>query len=404
MFSALIRNRSIAFSPDESGAAGAGGAAVVDEKVDEVVQEEGKGKEGEGGEEKDERPEWKKRLDALAKKEEKKDDDAGKAGAPGKGGKADDDDADETKPFLVKVPGRKAGEEDVEIPIDRAKMKELGLSAKDVRDRMGQLRNSYKRTAEIESSRAEIAEGRAELDEIVTEMKERPTEFFLDNVTPEHYTPLVTALIARMSDADFKKVVQRVAEYDADGSRRRTDGSDSRDKQHERKSEREQKQTAEQKRNEYVRSVTTEINNVIPEDWPDDKAEELFEFATFKLQQHAAKERARGNTKGIAPAEIPALLKSLGVLSHFDLEEPEAGSPPRKPTSSPSSRNAAPPKKAAPGKPKDTATDLSERRETRRNGTTTPGGAGAAAQGGPPKGQTFKDRIAFIRDKFGVKK
>lgn len=405
MFSALIRNRAIAFSPDDAGASGAGGPAVVEE-TDEVEQPEGgKPKDDKDGDETDNRPEWRKRLDALAEKKPPTGDDKAGAAAAGKGGKPSGDaDDDEATPLLVKVPGRKAGEEDVEIPVDRAKMKELGLSAKDVRDRMGQLRNGYKRAAEVETERAEIAEGRRELDEIVTEMKERPTDFFLEHVDASQYAPLVNALIARMSDADFAKVVQKVALYDADGSRRRTDGSDSRDQQHQRKEERARTQTAEQKRDAYVKAVTVQINNVIPEDWPDDRSDEFFEYATFKLQQHAAKERARGNTKGIAPEEIPALLSSLGVLKHFDLDEPEAASPPRKPTSSPSSRNAPPARKPASGKPRDTAADLQERRDTRRNASTTPGGAGAAAASGPPKGQTFKERIAFIRDKFGVKK
>lgn len=404
MFSALIRNRSIAFDSSDTGASGAGGPAVVDD-ADEIEQPEGGKPKGEkeGDEPADDRPEWKKRLDALAEKKNAATDDKAGAAAAGKGGKPNDDD-DDSKPLVVKVPGRKEGEEDIELPLDRAKLKELGITPKEARDRMGQLRNGYARKAEIESERAEIAEGRRELDEIVTEMKERPTDFFLDHVDASQYAPLVNALIARMSDADFAKVVQKVALYDADGSRRRTDGSDSRDRQHERKSERERNQSAEQKRDAYVKAVTTQINNVIPEDWPDDKSDEFFEYATFKLQQHAAKERQRGNTKGIAPEEIPALLSSLGVLKHFDLDEPEAASPPRKPASTPSSRNAPPARKPAGSKPRDTAADLQERRDTRRNASTTPGGAGAAAASGPPKGQTFKERIAFIRDKFGVKK
>lgn len=404
MHSSLIRSRSIAFDSSDTGAnlGGAASAAPAETAADDG-EAGGASDDGAAGDE-DKRPEWQKRIDSIREKATdatdgatpKDDKDKAGAAAHKPSGKPKDDD-DESKPLVFKVPGRKDGEDDLELPIDRAKLKEMGLTVKEARDRVGQLRNGYKRAAEVEAERADIADGRRELDEIVTEMRERPVPFFLDNVDPKQYKPLAEALISRLSDAEFAVVVRKVAEYDADGSRRRLDGANAREEAANRRDEKGRNRDTEKKRDDYVKAVTTKINSAIPEDWSDEQAEEFFEYATFKLQTHAKKTGSRG----IAPEEIPALLKSLGVLSHFDLEEPQV--PARR--TPPASRNAPPPRKPAPsGKPRDTAADLQERRDSRRAAATAPGGAGAAAQAGPPKGQSFADRIKYVREKFGVKK
>lgn len=415
MRSIFLARRLIAFDSSDTGAAG-GGAAVADAgaapAAAEVTDDAAGGApkvDDKKGEEKPERSEWQKRIDALrgvgveenAKKDGETTPEGGKkpdaAAAPAKPGekKVESDDADDaTKPLTIKVPGRKAEDPDVELPLDRAALKALGITAKEARDRMGQLRNGYARKQEIEAGERHINEGRSQLEAIEREMQENPVPFFTDRVDPKQYLPLTQALIARLSDDEFVRLITTVATYDADPSKRRLAEAkaikDSTDRE---------RQTAEATkrnvaRNEYVAQVEEQINGLTPDDMSDDDKNDFYEYATMKMATWA---RTQPKGTRLDPAKVPELLDSLGVLSRFSLSrEPESSATPPKKSATPPGKGAPPPKKPA-VPPKDTGADLKERRDRRAEAATATPGAGPTATASPPKGQTFKERMKWFR-------
>lgn len=435
MRSMLLARRLVSFDSEAGLNAPAGGGGAATEEGGEggaAGAGEGDGGEGKRGEPVAEETPWQKKLKELRGLSGASDDDDdearrksaedggeiaddkdGKDGAgkpkagersPYKDGDETKNDADETKPLLFRVPARKPGDPDVELPLDRAKLKEMGITIKEARDRIGQLVNGFGRKQEVERDRAQIEQARGELTEIRTSMRERPVEFMVDNVAPKFYAPVVDELIARLSDEDFGKLVQRVARYDADPSKRRLDGADAKEKTLDRREHQRTATEQNRQRSEYMTQVQDQITGLVPEEWTDEQANEFYEMATFKLTQWA-KNQPEGTR--LEPAEVPKLLSKLGALKYFDLELPDdehrssSGNGKTPPASSTGTRPKGPPPKGS----KDTGKDLRDRHDRRANAVTSGSGAGtaAAAGDGPPKGQTAKERFAWLRQKFPKK-
>lgn len=301
---------------------------------------------------------------------------------------------DESQPLTVSIPGRKADDPDVVLPLDRVALKVAGLTAADVTARINQLKNGYARKADVDALTAKARSDRAELDGIAAEMCDRPVEFITDRVQATQFLPLATALIARLSDAEFDALARHVAEFDAKPETRTLKKAESIEARVTRREADAAQRAREQKREGFVAQVAAKITDLIPEDMDAAQAQEFYELATFKLTQWGKRQPAGAQ---LDPDKVPQLLSELGALTPFGLtlDDGTVASPATPPAKKPATGTKTAVK---PSPSTDTGKDLKDRHDRRVAAATTPAGAGAAAAtSGPPKGQSFKERMAWFR-------
>lgn len=304
---------------------------------------------------------------------------------------AEDAEPENVPRFTFKAPGRQPTDPDVDIPVDMDAAKAAGLSEKEIQDRLNQLRKGYVRGREVEAREQRAQEMEAVARETLQRITTQPVDL-LDVVPPKHFLAIARATLARLSDAEFLTLAQDVERFDKDPGERKLAEARALTEANKRREDQRTAQEQSAARSEYVNQVADTIADIIPEDMEDQKAADFYEFAAFKLQQWgAANPQAR-----LDPRDVPALLDKMGVLGKFGLalptKAPQTGSTAVTPRAEPVAPKTPP--KPAP----EAAKDLQERHERRKNAATTPAGAGApAASSGPPKGQSFKDRLTWFR-------
>lgn len=327
---------------------------------------------------------------------------AEEAGEPGV--EEDASDADDGAP-VIRLPGRQADDPDFEVRVTaelRQALEAQGIDPQQFLERAGQLRNEGMRRRQFEEAMVEIEADRQELAMIERELAERPAEFLTERISPRLLPDVARAVLLRLPDAEFERLLETVSEWDSDPSTRRTAAADARLQSIERRERLQAESAAARQRQDYVRDVARQIIGLVPEDMDDAKANEFFDFAAYKLDQWA---RSQPQGTRLDPAQVPALLDQLGALAPYGLSthDQAARASTRDATSDARQNRPADPELAE--RAKRTGQDLKRRVARKRLAVTTPAGAGApAADLAPPKGQSFQERISWLEQRLGLKK
>lgn len=302
----------------------------------------------------------------------------------GEESKESDDGETKPEPVVLKLPGRNRGDPDFELPVDPAFLEEQGIDAKTAEERIRQIRNVAERGADLITAREEIAAERAELDELGQALEQDPVGFLTTKITnPKLQEAVATRLLTTLPDDAFDRVVKAVDQYLEKPGERETARLRQEVEDRNRQDELEGNKAARKADIDYAREIGKGIVGVMEDaglDFDDARGERFYDHAVSTLIRHTEKNKIND----LDPSKIPDLLEELGVLEDFGL-----------------SREAKPKGKDADKKSAaESKQDPRERDRRRREATTTPAGDGAEAATGerPPKGQSFKERIKWIKE------
>lgn len=363
------------------------GAEDDDDDDDDDGEGEGEG-EGEGTDDDDDDDEGEGEEDEEA----------------GRRRETDDEGEEDASRLTLAFPGREDGDEDFELPLDREALKKAGIKEKVLLERFAQLKRGYRRGQVVAKERREIDTERSAMAQVLNELDNHPIEFMTDRVDGKHHVGIVESLLARMDDDTFEKVRAKVEEWGGDASARRIARADAKEAAADRRDRRVAEERKAATRQRYLNEMREAVESLIPEDMKEDEVAEFLDFVGFKLQQWS-KSQEPGTR--LNPADVPKLLKRLGVLEMYGLKLPKPGAKPR--TRSARAGDDTP--SARRGRRRDgdleeraarAGREFRSRRDRRRAAAATPAGAGAGAAAGsrPPKGQTWKDRLAWLEKKF----
>lgn len=311
--------------------------------------------------------------------------------------------ADEDGPLTVSVPGREPDDEDVELPIDVEALEEAGLTPDEAKERVQQLRNGYMRRQELNRHLEQIETDRTELEVIEQQLAEAPADFILGHVDPEIQASLATRILATMPEERFSAVIDRLAGWQRDPTKRREEALSLREEQLQRQEQLREDYRTRSSETELVVGIQKNVNSLIPESWPEGKARRFFRYGVTEIQDHL---RENG-VEGFDPGEVPQVLAQAGLLDDFGLSndgEPTTGS-----SADPSASSAGseePAGEAEIEKAKRAGEETAKRAKRRKEAAATaPAGAGSSMLGGMkvPSGQSFEERINWLEKRLGLK-
>jgi hypothetical protein len=335
-----------------------------EENEDEGGEDEGED-EGEDGEVGDE------------EEEEAEDEDEGE----------EEDEEDEGEVFVASIPGRRAGDPDIELEI-------AGLTKSEV-EGFNRLRNGYMRGEDARSQLSEAKDIRDSVEAVAYNMDMDPVGYINGALEREDKIQLVKFLLT--DEETFQEVFPTIVDWEHDDSRREGEAA---------KIERDQMKKADKAaRDHQAKTRAREEGDTIvrhleglAESLSENKLHRFMRFALQDLQDHV-----KANPK--TPLTLEAVNKILvgtGAFETFGI----------KPNLPKSEKKANPPrsKKIATAKAKvqearDTEKRLKTKRARKRSAATSaPPGSGAPPVSHPFKpGETVEERIAYI-EKHGIPK
>lgn len=375
-----------------------------------------------------EKPEWESRLDALLEDDDETGEGEANAEAEQEAGEPaaaeaveagageeglEEEAAEETDeeagtdagaPTSLHFPGRRTDDDDYEVqltPEIRDALEAQGVEVDDFVERAGQLRNEGLRRQEYEDAMFEVQGHVQELDNIESQLRDRPADFLADRVRPELHAEVAKKLLLRLPDETFGEIFNEVLDWDRDPSTRRLAAADEREASVNRRDEAAQSRTQRTEQQNAGRELARTIAGLVPETMEDAKADEFFDFATYKLEQWVRKQ-PKGSR--IDPEQVPALLAELGALTPYGLSpDGEAHPTEHQDAPSESARRTRPADPELADRARQTGKDLKARHDRRKDAAVAPAGAGSShASVRPPKGQTFAERLKWVSDNFGT--
>ena len=314
------------------------------------------------------------------------------------GADAGDPGTDDGESPILRFPGRHEADPDIEIPLTPEQLEAAGIDPRTFVERQNQLRNGYMRGQEVRAAQEALRTQRGELDWIADQLRERPTEFVAAQVDKSLYPDLVRSILLRLDGDDYEAMVDQIAQLDRDEASRLK----ARIKLQEEERARDQQHRQQGANTQFVNELQRQIASLVPEDMDNDRADEFFEFAVHKLERWY-RQQPKGTR--VEPGQVPALLQQLGALTPYGLS-PEGGAGARTddaPTTD-ARRTTRPVDPALAKRAEETGKDLRKRKESRkRAAATAPAGVGsaAAADAMPPRGQSFDERMAWLKKRLG---
>lgn len=351
----------------------------------EAYQEQSAAEEEEGAQE-----EGQPRADngRFAKKdgEEQLEGEAGQEaaeGAPeGEGGEGTGEEAQDDV-VAWKLPGRQPDEDDIELALPRAALEEAGVDVDAITERFKQMRNGFMRGSEFRKERDVLLADRAEFDSIVAAVKADPVGFVTQTVQkPEFREAVARDILLALDDEAFERVVQQVDGWIRDPRDRELERTKTENKRLSAERTREEQSGATKDDLEYAASIRDSIQEIIPAEWEGSgRDDRFFSYAVQALIDYTQKH----DIEDLAPADVSRVLAELGVLEDFQLG-PDTEQPAGK----------KPAKDAPTAQGNDPKTRIKRRREA---AAVTPAGAGGEGASGnaPPRGQSFKERMSWLR-------
>lgn len=300
--------------------------------------------------------------------------------------------------LVAKLPGARPGDPDLEIAIDdelKAMLEKKGINPQEFVDLSRQATNGLMRKKDYEAAREEIATDRAELEAVEDALKSDPAGWMVERIPDARRAETARELLLSLSDESWDGLMEEVATWDKDRGARATEATKKENERLKAKDQGRSRQDESAAVAETRKQIAEAIAGQIPDGMDDAEADEMFDYTVYKLNQH----RVAKKLKHIDPAQIPQLMADFRVFERFNVTPASAGAaPPAKPAASPPpARPSGPTGKGK--EPPPTREQVQKRVETRRAAAATaPAGAGAGVTGAaPPKGQTFKERAAWLR-------
>lgn len=304
----------------------------------------------------------------------------------------DGEELEDDDELVVEIPGRRDGE-----------THEFKAKDAEEAERLRQLKNGYLRGQDYNRNMQAVRDREAELEQIVTGIEADPDSFILDHVNTDRRTSLARTLLLNLDEQEFDQLVDDIAVWDRDPSKYRLARAEAKEDRIEKRAEADRRRQSTRQQREAVNQIVGQVNQLVPEDMPPERASEFIDYALYKLEGYYGRKGA--NTD---PRAVPEVLERMGVLKPFGLSTSQSESAP--PASDDSARPGSPAgsSQAKEAKPVKTAEqvgeDLRKRRERRRNATaSSPSGAGASPAGPVfQPGQTVKERIEAARRHYGA--
>jgi hypothetical protein len=368
--------------------------------VPEEEEEEGAEAEPEEGEE------------AEAEGEPAEEEEEGEAEDPeGEGEEEEGEEEDPDAEFVTfELPSRQADGDPVPVEIP-AELEEDFARLRNGYMRGEEARGMYSRAQELHS---EMLDAKAEVEYVDRELDEDPVGFVSRHVKDTKIRKgLLKELLADDALWDDEEIQESLRTWDRDPEKRalfRAKVENDRLKS-ERVRERQREQEIEAR--EGVRATAKEVAAIIPGDFDPGKAERFYSRALRELGEVAGK---TGRTR-YSRDEVVDLLTKQGILEGFGIDPDAArkavpaengaaaGSETKGSSSGKGRQKAAPHRARKPDveEAQGTGRRLKERSKKRRSAAAyAPAGAGSpAASVELPKGQTVKERIAYVR-KMGL--
>lgn len=295
--------------------------------------------------------------------------------------------------IVAKLPGQRPGDPDFEFTIDDELAEVLtrkGVDPKQLEQLTRQATNGFMRKQRVEAAREEIAADRAELDTVESALRTDPAGWMVERVPEPVRQETARKLLLSLSPEGWEAVMADVATWDKDAIARTAAATAEENRRLKADRARRTERDEDTQDTRTAKAIGSEITKLIPEDLDEGRADRLFDYAIERLRKHIVTNKL----KRLDPAEVPQLMADLKVFEDFGVSPATAGeAPPAKPAATPPVKNGA-------GKEPPTREQVQKRVETRRAAAATaPAGAGAgvAASAAPPKGQTFEQRIAWLK-------
>lgn len=314
------------------------------------------------------------------------------------GAGVDEPEGDEDAVVLT-FPGRTEEDEPVELALTREQIEAMGLDAEQVLERNRQLNNGYARRAALQAERAELDRDRQEFEGILRSLKDEPAAFVVEHVAPEMREQLVEELLVTLDAKTFQKVVDRVDRWARDPRDRELEGTRRENRRLRARDEAERAEGAQDDVRQNVMQVRDAIQDLIPDDMPEERAKSFFRLAVTAMQDHAR----RNELTLLEPAKVPEVLASLGVLEGFGLSADAQGAGPSRANGAGSAAaKSAPDEKRPAGQ----EGGVRSRMDRRRKAVTTPAGAASSAAAGfrKVKGERHESRMDRLYKTLGLQR
>lgn len=245
-----------------------------------------------------------------------------------------------------------------------------------------------------------VRQERDELDAIYEGLAADPAAFLTGNVDPEIQRDVARNLILEMDDESFDALVDDISDWARNPQARETEATRAENERLRREADTRREVQERRQVNRQAAQIAQAVDDMIPDDFDDSRADRFFRFALAELQTVMTKHKTT-----IEPAEVPELLGRLGVLEDFGLstnggsrasavDRPSAGD-------SASRKGSADPAQGS----EPTSEEIQGRMERRKQAAATaPAGAGSGAAEGlkPPPGQTYKERRNWLARRLGL--
>src|SRR5690606_21281903 len=143
------------------------------------------------------------------------------------------------------------------------------------------------RRRQFEEAMMEIEADRQELAWLEQEIRERPAGFIAERISPQLLPEVARAVLARLSDDQFQDIPTTVVGWETGPAARRLVAAEARERSIARREQLQSESAIARQRQVYIRDMANQIMALVPDDMPDDQANEFFDFAVYKLDQWA---------------------------------------------------------------------------------------------------------------------
>lgn len=298
---------------------------------------------------------------------------------------------DEPQPFVLALPGRRAGDPDLEIPLD-------GLTPEE-QEAINRLRNGYMRGEALRERQEQVEARASQVEQMRAAIRQDPAAFVQNELArnrPAMQQIVMDHLVELLDDeseearGQYTAIIEQLSELEEDPVRRENH-----------KLKRERERTAAQQTSQpdpEVMRVVSAVKAMVPPGTPPSKANAFAEDALRAIHRDLAERQA----EEIAPEEVQKIarryLLAHGLEAHAEEEETAAPDGQGKKPAAPAQAVKAAPRVRRVD-PKETGKALVDRSRRVREAASTPAGGGAPpiAPTPVPKGGGIKEAIAALR-------
>jgi hypothetical protein len=291
---------------------------------------------------------------------------------------------------VVELPAFRDGQEP--LPIE--------VSDPDAAERLRALINNGMRREDYKRQMAAVEADRTELNFITSSLESDPVNFMAEHVKPDLRVQLARYLLATASEEDYAAITEQADDWASDPRERELAALKLDRERRKRQEEAVAVRRQEQEQQERAAAVVGAIQELVPDSFDEQQGNRFYRIAVDEIKDYARTHRLTT----LEPERVPVILEKAGILRMFGIKADAA-------KTAPGSASRARAETPAAGKPAAAPTDakarakageerMKKRAAARRAATAVaPTGSGAAPQRTqPPRGQTGKERLAWLKE------